>query len=119
MADALSLRGLRVFAHHGVFEEEAQRGQEFLIDVTVVMGLQEAGRSDDLTDTLDYGALAVDIAERVQSERWLLIERVAERIAELVLEDDRVAMTEVTVHKPNAPIPLEFGDVAVTIQRTR
>lgn len=119
MPDSISIRGLRVFAHHGVFEEEAKNGQEFIIDVTVVMGLQQAGQSDDLTDTLDYGALAVDIAERVQGERWLLIERVAERVAELILEDDRVAMTEVTVHKPNAPIPLQLGDVAVTIQRTR
>lgn len=119
MPDAISLRGLRVFAHHGVFEEEAEKGQEFLIDVVVVMDLEAAGQSDDLTDTLDYGALAVDIAERVQTERWLLIERVAERIAELVLEDARVAMTEVTVHKPSAPIPLDFRDVAVTVQRSR
>lgn len=108
-----------MFAHHGVFEEEAHRGQEFVIDVTVYMDLREAGRSDDLTDTLDYGAMAVDIAERVQSERWLLIERVAERIAELVLADERVTSAEVTVRKPNAPIPLEFDDVAVTIRRAR
>ncbi len=119
MPDTISLRGLRVFAHHGVFDEEAEHGQEFLIDVVVVISLQDAGRSDDLTDTLDYGALAVDIAERVQSERWLLIERVAERVAELVLEDTRVVMTEVTVHKPNAPIPLDLRDVAVSVQRSR
>ena len=118
MTDSISVRGLRVFAHHGVFEEEATHGQEFVIDVTVVMGLQSAGHSD-VVYVSPLKALAVDIAERVQEERWLLIERVAERIAELVLEDDRVSMTEVTVHKPNAPIPLQFADVAVTIQRTR
>ncbi len=119
MADSISIRGLRVFAHHGVFDEEAQSGQEFVIDITAVMALQPAGQSDDLADTLDYGALAVDVAERVQSERWQLLERVAERVAELVLEDDRVQFVEVTVHKPSAPIPLEFRDVAVTVQRTR
>ena len=100
MNGTIRLTGVRVFAHHGVFQKEHERGQEFVIDVAVGMDLHRAVESDELSATLDYGVLADRIRQRVTEERWNLIERVAGRVAELVMEDERVETVEVTVHKP-------------------
>ena len=115
--DAITLKGLRIRAHHGVTDEERAEGQTFVVDVTAHLDLSEAGRSGELSCTVDYGALAEAVHRRVSGERWNLIERVAERVAELVLEDRRVGRVDVTVHKPEAPITVEFEDVAVTVVR--
>ncbi len=117
--DSISLVGLRIPAYHGVLEEEQAKGQTFLVDVKVWMDLSEAGTSDDLSATLDYGVLAEAIHRRVSGERWNLIERVADRVSGLVLEDHRVSRVEVTVHKPEAPISVGFEDVAVTVARPK
>lgn len=117
--DRITLRGIEVHAHHGVYRAEQELGQTFLIDVDASVDLSTAGRTDDLTATIHYGELAEAIHSLVATERWDLIERVAERIAELVMEDPRVEAVEVTVHKPHAPIPLPIDDVAVTITRRR
>jgi len=115
----IRLDGIRVFAHHGVYPEERQAGQTFVIDVTMHLNLEPAVATDDLAATIDYGALAQAIHHRVADERWDLIERVAGRVADLVMEDDRVDAVEVTVHKPEAPIPVSFDDVSVTVRQSR
>ncbi|MFD1815800.1 dihydroneopterin aldolase [Rhodococcus gannanensis] len=119
MSDRIELRGLRVRGHHGVFDHEKRDGQDFLIDVTVWLDLAAAASSDDLADTLDYGALAQTAADIVAGPPRDLIETVAAEIADAVLADVRVREVEVTVHKPSAPIPLTFGDVAVVAHRSR
>lgn len=119
MTDRISLHGIRVFAHHGVYAEEQEHGQIFLIDVDVEIDLARAGATDELADTLDYGRLAAAIASRASAERWDLIERVAERTAELVLEDDRVSAVGVTVHKPEVVLPVPVAEVSVSISRRR
>lgn len=119
MADRIELRGLRVRGHHGVFDHEKRDGQDFLVDVTVWMDLAAAAASDDLADTLDYGALAQTAADIVAGPPRDLIETVAAEIADAVLADPRVGEVEVTVHKPSAPIPLTFADVAVVARRAR
>lgn len=119
MSDRITLTGLRVRGRHGVFEHEKRDGQEFVVDVVVWLDLAKAAATDDLADTLDYGALAEQAAEIVGGEPCDLIETVAERIAQQVLTDARVRATEVTVHKPSAPIPRQFADVAVTVHRSR
>jgi dihydroneopterin aldolase len=118
-SDELRLTGLRAFAHHGVFEHEREAGQEFVIDVVVHLSLREAGASDDLADALNYGELAERVVSSVESDPVDLIETVAERIAAIVLEYPSVLLTDVTVHKPNAPITVPFADVSVTIHRGR
>ncbi|GAA3249216.1 dihydroneopterin aldolase [Pseudonocardia petroleophila] len=117
--DRIELRGLRVRGHHGVFDHERRDGQDFVVDVTVWMDLAPAAASDDLADTLHYGELAQRAAEIVGGEPCDLIETVAGRIAADVLTDARVQEVEVVLHKPQAPIPLEFADVAVVARRTR
>jgi dihydroneopterin aldolase len=117
--DRIELRGLRVRGHHGVFEHEKRDGQDFVVDITVWMDLAPAAASDDLADTLHYGELAERAAAIVAGEPCDLIETVSARIADDVLTDPRVQAVEVVLHKPQAPIPLEFADVAVVARRSR
>ncbi|MEC3981442.1 dihydroneopterin aldolase [Amycolatopsis sp. H20-H5] len=117
--DRITLTGLRVFGRHGVFDHEKRDGQEFVVDVVVWLDLAPAAASDDLTKTLHYGELAELVAGIVAGEPYDLIESVAGKIAAEVLRDERLSEVEVTVHKPSAPIPLTFDDVAVTVRRTR
>lgn len=119
MTDRIALSGIEVFARHGVLGAEADEGQVFIVDVEVEADLSPAGASDDLEDTVDYGRLAELVHRIVAEERWNLIERVAQRVAEVVLGDGRVLAVSVTVHKPQAPIGVPFGDVSVTVRRTR
>lgn len=115
--DQLKLSGIEVFAHHGVRPEEKQIGQKFLIDLDVELDLRAAGMTDNLAETIDYGGLAERVHELVAGNRWNLIEKVAEETAELVLSVPTVKAVKVTVHKPNAPIAVDFADVSVTIDR--
>ena len=119
MTDRIELRGLRVRGHHGVFDHERRDGQDFVIDITVWLDLDVAAASDDLADTLDYGDLAQRAADIVAGPPRQLIETVAGEIADGVMADERVHAAEVVVHKPGAPIPLEFADVAVVARRSR
>ena len=117
--DEIVLTGLTVFGRHGVYDHERENGQEFTIDLRLRMPLNDAAASDDVADTVHYGELAEKVAEVVTGEPVNLIETLAERIAAVALTDPRVHSVTVTVHKPHAPIPLTFSDVAVTVHRAR
>jgi 7,8-dihydroneopterin aldolase/epimerase/oxygenase len=117
--DHIALRGLRVRGHHGVYEHERRDGQDFVVDLVLHLDLAPAGASDDLADTVDYGALAQRAAAVVAGPPRQLIEAVAAEVAAQVLTDPRVGEVEVTLHKPQAPIALPFDDVAVVVRRTR
>ncbi|OJU42173.1 MAG: dihydroneopterin aldolase [Microbacterium sp. 69-10] len=115
--DEILLTGLTVFGHHGVFDFERRDGQEFTIDLKLGLPLKDAAASDDVADTVHYGELADKVAAIVAGEPVNLIEALAQRIADAVLEDGRVQTVTVTVHKPHAPIEQTFADVAVSIHR--
>lgn len=117
--DRISLRGIEVFAHHGVLAHERELGQAFTIDVDLDLDLASAAETDELTDTVDYGALAGAVARVAASGPYDLIESVAGRILDVCLQDPRVHAAEVTVHKPHAPLPVVAEEVAVTLRRTR
>lgn len=119
VADEITLTGLRVFGRHGVYDEERRIGQDFVIDVTLFLDTRRAAASDDVADTVHYGEMAEQIAEIVGGEPVDLLETLAARIADHLLGIALVDRVRVTVHKPEAPIPLTFGDVAVTIVRER
>lgn len=119
MADRIELHGLTIRGRHGVFEHERADGQDFVVDITVWIDLAAAAASDDLADTYDYGTLARRAAEIVAGPPRNLIETVAGEIAEDVMGDTRVQAVEVAVHKPAAPIPQVFADVAVVAHRSR
>jgi 7,8-dihydroneopterin aldolase/epimerase/oxygenase len=119
MTDRIELRGLRIRGRHGVYDFERADGQDFLVDVTLELDLAAAAATDDVADTVHYGELAGKLAAVVAGEPVNLIETLADRLVAVCLQDSRVGAATVTVHKPQAPIPHEFADVAVTLRRAR
>ena len=114
MSDAIFITGLLVHAHHGVMRHETKVGQQFAID------LAEAGASDKLVDTVSYASIVEAATRAFTAKSFRLVEAAAQAIADEVLASfPRVASVRVTVHKPHAPIAAIFGDVGVTILRTR
>jgi dihydroneopterin aldolase len=116
--DEITLTGLRVFGRHGVYEQERRDGQQFVVDTTLYVSTAAAAASDDVAETVHYGEVAARIAQIVGGEPVNLLETLAQRIADAMLAYDGVRMVAVTVHKPGAPIDLDFADVSVTIRRT-
>ena len=122
MAQKISIEGLRVFAHHGVFDFERQNGQDFYIDATVWVKNKILEFSDDLSNTVHYGDLAKSLVEAAKNQPVDLLETLAQRLLDLTLNfgggslSGLVKKAKVTVHKPNAPIPYDFEDVSVTIK---
>ncbi|MBK8448130.1 MAG: dihydroneopterin aldolase [Micropruina sp.] len=115
--DRVRLTGLRFSAIHGVHEFERTRPQTFVVDVTCE--LMPRQQSDELASTVDYAELSREIEAAVTRDPVNLIETLAERIAATCLHHSLVGAVEVTVHKPDAPMPVQLSDVAVTIRRSR
>ncbi|AMO89477.1 dihydroneopterin aldolase [Corynebacterium sp. HMSC06D04] len=117
MADRIELTGLECFGYHGVFEEEKREGQPFLVDITC---WTEFPTTDDLANTVSYAELADVAADIVEGPSRDLIETVANEVADTVMQRyDLLHAVEVTIHKPKAPIPRTFADVAVVARRSR
>ncbi|NLB47167.1 MAG: dihydropteroate synthase [Microbacteriaceae bacterium] len=115
--DRITLTGLEVFAHHGVFDFEREAGQRFLIDAELTVSVTTASLADELGNTVNYAELA-DAIIRDASERPVdLIETLAERLAAIALSFAGVREARITVHKPDAPIDAVFADVSVTVVR--
>jgi 7,8-dihydroneopterin aldolase/epimerase/oxygenase len=115
----ITLNGLRARGNHGVYDFERADGQDFVVDVRLDLDLDKAAATDDVADTIHYGELAGKLVAVIGGEPVDLIETLAARLLDICLADPRVEAAEVTVHKPQAPIPHEFADVAVTLRRSR
>ncbi|HJA92832.1 MAG TPA: 2-amino-4-hydroxy-6-hydroxymethyldihydropteridine diphosphokinase [Candidatus Eisenbergiella merdipullorum] len=116
--DQIRIQGLRIYARHGVYEEERKLGQSFYVDARLDMDLRAAGERDDLDFSADYGAVCKKIVEVMTGEDFRLIEAAAHRTAqEVLLSFPAVQSITLTLHKPQAPIALPFEDVAVRIKR--
>lgn len=113
------IAGLEVWGRHGVLAHEQQLGQRFVVDVALELDLAPAGASDDLADTVDYGALSQRIHDLVAGAPRQLIEAVAADVADLCLADERVGAVEVVVHKPDAPLTVPAREVRVELRRER
>ena len=117
MSDHIRISGIRAFGHHGVFDHERVEGQEFSVDVTLYVDASKAASTDDLADAVDYGAVATTVHDLVSGAPVNLIETLADRIATALMAIDEVGRVVVTVHKPQAPIPVPFDDVSITVDR--
>lgn len=117
MTDRIELRGLRALGVHGVLAEEQTRAQPFEVDLDVETDLRAAARTDAMGDTVDYGSLASAVAMVVTSERHALLERLAERIAETALADERVTSVTVTLRKLRPPVPVDLASAGVRVVR--
>jgi dihydropteroate synthase len=112
--DSIELLGLREFGRHGVLEHERIDGQYFSVDATLGLSISHAAHTDDLADTVNYAEVADSIRARIAGEPVDLIETLAELIATDCLAFPQVVFAKIRVHKPDAPIEGEFGDVIVT-----
>jgi len=120
MSDKISLTGISASGFHGVFPEERRDGQIFIVDLELFANLAPAGESDDLTKTVNYASVAAAVVEEIVGEPLSLIEALANRISQRVLGDyPLIDSILVTVHKPDAPVGINFKDISVTIERRR
>ncbi len=117
--DVIQLRSLRVAGICGALPEEQERAQPFEVDLDVETDLSTAGSSDRLDDTLDYGAIAASVEHLVATGRFTLLEAMATRIAETVLDDARAKAVTVTVRKLRPPVPQHLDTSGVSIRRSR
>jgi len=118
--DKIALNKMEFYGYHGVFQEETKLGQRFIIDLEVEADLQQAGSTDNLEYSINYGQLYFDVKEIVEGEPFKLIEAVAEAIAKKMLNSyNRIQSVMVRVIKPDPPIPGHYQSVSVEILRKR
>ena len=118
--DRIVVERIAVFAHHGVLPAEQTTGQRFYVSLDCELDLREAGRSDDLSRSVNYAELAARAAAIAGSERFFLIEALAEAIARDALDAfSRIEAITVRIDKPSAPIPALLDGVAVIVRRER
>ena len=117
--DQITLSGVTAVGHHGVFDFERRDGQPFVVDAVLHLDFSKAAAADDVLDTAHSGEVADCIRTWITGEPLNLIEALAVRIADDVLLRFDVAAVDITVHKPQAPIAVDFGDVSVSVHRDR
>lgn len=111
---------LEIYAYHGVLEEEKKEGQFFYVDAALDVDTRRAGMTDNLNETVNYAEVCELIAHVMTEEKYDLIETCAEKIAEAILLGyPAISGVEITINKPSAPIPMNFGNVSVSISRKR
>ncbi|HJV47559.1 MAG TPA: dihydroneopterin aldolase [Bacillota bacterium] len=118
--DKIYFNRMEFYGYHGVFSEENKLGQRFIIDLELFLDLNQAGQSDNLNHTINYAEVYSLCKEIVENEKYQLVEKIAQRIAQKSL--DEFPMLEelmVRVIKPNPPIPGHYDSVAVEIRRGR
>ena len=116
--DFIKIMNLKVFAHHGVFPEETRDGQDFYVNAKLFLDCRKAGKTDNLSDSLNYGEVSHFITDFLQDHTYKLIESVAEQLAEAMLLSMPVLKgVEIELCKPHAPIGLPFENVSVTMKR--
>ena len=117
--DQIRLAGVTATGHHGVLAHERADGQVFSADVVLHLDTRAAASSDDLGQTVSYADVAQDVHDVLAGSPADLVETVAERIAAVALSHEAVQAVDVRVHKPQAPIPVPFDDVAIVVRRDR
>ena len=116
-SDCIQLRGLRVVCIVGVLPEERERPQPIELDIDIYTDLSIAGKSDDLADTVDYGAAAESVSEICLSSQAQLLEHLAQRIADQLLLLTPVSAVAITIKKIRPPIPVDINSTAVQVVR--
>jgi dihydroneopterin aldolase len=116
----IEILDLRVTGVHGVLPEERARAQPFSVDIVAWVDMEAAQSSDDLADTVDYGALAQTAADVVGERSYRLLEALTGRLASaLLIVDPRLEAVEVTVRKLRPPLALDVGSTGVRVRRAR
>lgn len=117
--DRIEVRGLELLVVCGVLEEEQARKQPFIFDIDIYLDLGGAAAGDDLDQTVNYGAIIELISATLDGERFLLLERMATRVADLVLSDPNAASVTVVARKVRPPVPSFVASTGVRIHRAQ
>jgi dihydroneopterin aldolase len=115
--DKIIMQGMRFYGYHGVLDKEKLMGQEFVVDCEMLTNFKRAAEKDDINLTINYAVIYENVKKIVENEKYDLIETVAERIAQCILDNKRIDEVIIRVKKPQAPISGEFKHMAVEISR--
>lgn len=114
----IRIEDLEIFANHGVLSEENILGQKFIISAQMDLDIESAASDDDITNSINYADVCAFIEDFTKSNRFKLIETLADRIAIGILQKfSKANSVEVEVKKPNPPIHLHFDYVSVKVKR--
>ena len=113
---SIEIRGLSVFAYHGVHPEEREQGQTFVIDVWLECRPSRADETDELADAVDYSAVCDRIVELATGGPYRLLERLSALIADDLVARYGVTRARVRIAKPQAPIQHSLNEVAVVAE---
>ena len=120
MSDRIEIDGVFGFGYHGLFDDERENGQGFLVDLTLNLDLAKVSKSDLIEDTVNYSTVCDLVLEEITGPPVSLIERLANKIGERILREyPKVESVRVTVHKPDAPVAAKVRDISVSIVRSR
>lgn len=118
--DRIIIKGLKLYAFHGVNPEEKENGQDFILDISAYLPLAKAGKTDYLEDTVSYAKIIKLTRAVFTAEKYDLIEKAARKVAAEILKTfDMIESITVTLKKPDAPIKADFDYVAVEISLSR
>ena len=118
--ETIRIKGLEIFAYHGVNPEEKENGQRFVLDLAMTADLSRAAQSDDLRDTVNYAAVVEAVRAAFTAQSYDLIERAAQAVCDAVLEGfPPVQEVQVLLKKPEAPVSAEFDYMAVGVTQRR
>jgi len=119
VTNEVEIRGLRVLGHHGALVGEQDRAQPFELDIVFAYEMDEAARSDELVDAVDYGAVTGRAARVVAEQRFALLEALSDAVARAVLEDERISFVEVRIHKLRPPVPEDVTSIGLVRRLSR
>jgi dihydroneopterin aldolase len=116
--DCIHLTGIRCYGYTGYLQEEQVLGQWFEVDLTLWLDLAPSGESDNIADTLDYRSAIETVQQLVKTSKFALVEKLANAIADAILELAQVQQVQVRLSKLAAPIPDFGGKITIDITRT-
>ncbi|MGN0531564.1 MAG: dihydroneopterin aldolase [Eubacterium sp.] len=118
--DKITIKGLKLFAYHGVNPEEKRDGQTFILDVDYYLDITKACRTDNVEDTVSYAKVVKTVKRVFTAEKYDLIERAARVVADAILQEYPViGRVDVELKKPEAPVNADFDYMSVSISRER
>ncbi len=117
--DRIYLKRLPCWGYVGALAAERELGRVLYLDIELWVDTKQAAEHDDLTKTVDYGKLAVEVQKQVRASYFFLLETLADRLAQSILRDPLVSKVRLSITKPHLPIPDCYGEACVEIFRTR
>ena len=118
--DKIIIKGLRLFAYHGVNQEEKEQGQDFVFDIVLSVNMNRACSSDNVEDTVSYAKVVKTVRRVFTAEKYDLIEKCADITAKAILEEyPAVFSVDLTLKKPHAPVKADFEYMAVNVIKNR